>query len=314
MKIERNKYIFKDNNNIVRDRDRLYKSYMSYMFSRTQKMFKYSNLPSTIPARELELILQTNGCATFTKVKGEYYVFNGELGGKPNVYYLPTLSIVANPGLSYNATLTIDKDCVVIKNDSMYEGLVALNNRYANLLTDCDITIRQTLINKRCPVLIKANTDKTYQDALKFLKELDNGKAEGIITAYDFEDLLNTFDFGSKSGSLTEIIEATQYIKGHWYNELGLQSNFNMKRESISSEESSLNEDALIPLVDDMLSCREEGLAKVNEMYGLNIKVEVDSSRKQLRVEMQQDLDIKDAKIEDLLNSENPDTNKENIE
>ena len=35
------------------------------MFNRTNAMFKYNNLPDTIPSKELELLLQSNGLVYF---------------------------------------------------------------------------------------------------------------------------------------------------------------------------------------------------------------------------------------------------------
>lgn len=35
--------------------------YVSYMLNRTQSMFKYTGLPDSLPQRNLELMLQTNG-------------------------------------------------------------------------------------------------------------------------------------------------------------------------------------------------------------------------------------------------------------
>ena len=74
------------------------------------------------------------------------------------------------------------------------------------------------------------------------------------------------------------LIELEQYLKASWYNELGLNANYNMKRESINSGESQLNNDMLIPLVDDMLKRRKEGAEKVNNMFGTNITVELASA------------------------------------
>ena len=83
----------------------------------------------------------------------------------------------------------------------------------------------------------------------------------------------------SNNGSyLTQFIELHQYLKGSFYNEIGLNANFNMKREALGDGESSLNEDSLLPLCDEMLRCRQEDFDKVNEMFGTNIKVEFDSS------------------------------------
>ena len=67
-------------------------------------------------------------------------------------------------------------------------------------------------------------------------------------------------------------------MKASLYNELGLQSNYNMKRESINSGESQLNEDMLHPLIDDMLRERQIALEKVNAMFGTNITVEFNSA------------------------------------
>ena len=53
-----------------------------------------------------------------------------------------------------------------------------------------------------------------------------------------------------------------------------------MKRESLNSVESQLNDDALLPLVNNMLQCRIDGFNKVNEKYGTNITVELNSSWK----------------------------------
>ena len=60
-----------------------------------------------------------------------------------------------------------------------------------------------------------------------------------------------------------------------------------MKRESINSNEAQLNEDALLPLVDDMLMCRQQALEKVNNMFGTNISVELDSSWEDNEIELE---------------------------
>jgi hypothetical protein len=59
-----------------------------------------------------------------------------------------------------------------------------------------------------------------------------------------------------------------------------------MKRESINSNESQLNDDMLLPLIDDMLYMRKLGLDKVNEIFGTNIDVEFSSSWKNNEIEL----------------------------
>ena len=78
--------------------------------------------------------------------------------------------------------------------------------------------------------------------------------------------------------TMTELIEYQQYLKATMYNEIGINANGNMKRERLITDEIEVNNEALYPLIDNMLDCRLEGLAKINEMFGTNITVELNSS------------------------------------
>ena len=37
------------------------------------------------------------------------------------------------------------------------------------------------------------------------------------------------------SGALRQLVELLQYMKANWYHELGLDANYNMKREALNS-------------------------------------------------------------------------------
>ena len=69
-----------------------------------------------------------------------------------------------------------------------------------------------------------------------------------------------------------------QYLKASWFNEIGLNTNFNMKREYLSAEEIAANTDVLLPLVDDMLYNRERACDRINAMFGTNISVHKNSA------------------------------------
>ena len=91
-----------------------------------------------------------------------------------------------------------------------------------------------------------------------------------------FRSVNNTTTNGGVT--LTELFEYEQYLKASMFNEIGLSANFNMKRERLTSAEVETNTDNLYPLVDDMLNNRRYALEKINEMYGLNITVQFNSS------------------------------------
>src|SRR5699024_6008075 len=55
------------------------------------------------------------------------------------------------------------------------------------------------------------------------------------------------------------------------YNEVGIDLNFNMKRERLNSGEVSQNAEMLFPLVNNMFRNRKEGIEKLNEKFNLSV-------------------------------------------
>lgn len=261
--------------------------HIDYMLARTHRMFKWNNLPDTIPDRIPELFLQINGHVCFTEVKGDLYILTGGLGGPPDPYYMPTLYTVANPALNYSKSLKIGDECVVIPNDSMYKGLMPLFTRYAAAMTETELSIFIASINSRISEIISASDDDTKESAEIYLQHIQDGEL-GVIGESAFMEGVNVHagNAGSVHTIIEDLIELEQYQKASWYNELGLNANYNMKRESINSGESQLNRDALLPLVDDMLQVRQEKIEQVNKKYGTDITVDLASAWKDNEIEI----------------------------
>lgn len=265
------KYDFKNKNKNLND-------YITYMLNRSIIMFKYHNLPETMPQREIELLLQINGWGCVCEIDGNLYCLNGGLGGVPNAYNMPTEIIINNPYLKFNKTLTIDTDCVVIPNDSMYVGLLPLYNRYCTMLVENDITMILATVNKRVQNLLSANDDNTVESAKNFLKKVYDGEIGVIAESKLFDSLKVNASSVNSTVSMTELFEFEQYVKASLYNEIGLSANYNMKRERLTSAEVETNTDNLYPLVDDMINQRRKAVEKINEMFGTNIEIEFNSS------------------------------------
>ena len=266
------------------DKGAMLDSYVRYFLARLQSMFKYDGLPDTIPAKYLESYLLCNGNALIAKAPtdGKLYAFTGGMGGNPNAYYIPRKYIVANPYLQFTETYDIrnefeDGNAVLIYNDTYSQGLIPMLRRYCMQLVENDITLQLADVLARATINISATDDKTKKSAELWLKRLKEGKL-GIIAETAFLEGLNIREFQHVAQSIIPLIEYHQYIKASLYNELGLNSNYNMKRESINSNESQLNDDMLHPLIDDMLRERKEGIERVNKLFGLNISVDFDGA------------------------------------
>ena len=298
--IQRNSWIFGKCNNILNDKEALKKQIISQMLNKTITIFKYGNLPETITEKDIEIITQVNGYSIWKEVDGKLYVFYGSLGGEPNPYYLPTIAIIANPALRYNASLKIDEECVVMLNDYLYTGLMPLFNKYGSLLTEAEISLKYAIINARVPALLQSDNDNTYKSAKEFFTKIENGDGYGIIASKEFFEGIKSQDF-YKQPYIKDLIESIQYIKASWYNEIGLNSQFNMKREAINSAEVTLNEDILYPAVDVMLQCRKKAVEKINKMFGTNITVELNSVWEQNKIQEDLALQFKEAQVENLV-------------
>ena len=264
------KYNYLDKETNVRD-------YVNYCINRALAMFKYDGLPDTIPQTVLEKFNIMRGFTIWAKVNGELYVFEGGLGGEPDVYGFPTIATVANPALKFSGNFTIGEDCVIMPNDAMYMGLLPLFNRYCSLINENDITMLLADVNKRAQFIISATDDNTADSANLFLKKLFNGE-QATITDNAIMSGLQVNPATTANIAIMDLVEYQQYLRAGLYNEIGLNSNFNMKREKLTATEVEMNSGNLYPLVDDMLNQRRIALEKINAMFGTEITVEFASA------------------------------------
>lgn len=258
-------------------KDKNLSQYNNYTLAKTLSMFEYSGLPETIPYYELEKLLQKKGYAFITEVEGELYAFTGGLGGEQDVYGNPTKITISNPALNFNKTLDIKSDGVLIRNDDLLVGLLPLLNKYNSALVENDINMLMVGYNSRMQTLLSASDDKTKTSAEEFLTKMVDGEV-GVIGEAALFDGVKTHNSGTTQGNaITALIEFHQYMKGGLNNELGLKSNFNMKRERLTSGEVDSVEDELYPFIDNMMKCRLKAIEEINEKYATAINVDYGS-------------------------------------
>jgi len=286
---------YNDFKKYIKDKDTAVTYYITRYLDMTQSLFRYEGLPDTIPASVLEEILQTNGNVFFTKVNNNYYIFTGAAGGEVDEYYRPTLYTVANPALNLTQSYKIGIDGVLIKNDTEMQGLLPIIGKYAVLLTDGVISLNTASILCRINMLISAGDDKTKAAADLFLQKIENGDYSVIAENSFLQGIRMQTAPTNNSVYISQLIELVQYYKASLLNELGLNANYNMKRERLNSDEVALNIDALLPFVDNMLSERRKGLAAVNDMYGLNITVDLASAWKATHEENEKETENADT-------------------
>ena len=288
---------YKQARNLIYSKDTALNDFIDNMLIKCNQMFQYKNLPDSIPKRVLERFLLENGYCIFTKENDKFIVLVGGLGGELNEYNEYTKCIVSNPYLKLNKEYTINDDCILIRNDSKMKGLIPLLEKYGVLCGDCEVSINMLTNNLRTQFFISASDDKTKQNADIFIKKLIEGELS-VIGENQFLDGVKVHNVSSQANYIQQFIELNQYLKASAFNEIGLDANFNMKRERLTVNEVELNTSILIPLADNMLEERKNAIDLINKKYGLNIEVDLSSVWKMQKEEVDKATETQDTETD----------------
>lgn len=273
MKPAKHSYHYDIAKSYVKDKDKAITTFIHTSLDKTIGMFAYTGLPETIPAKELENILQAYGHTIIAEHNGALYALSGNFSGEEDVYGNARFYTVANVALKLSKTYEIGKDCVLVKNDFHTVGLLPVIMKYGALMLDTELTLNTIAILSRVTMLISAPDDKTKRSADVFLKHITDGDFSIIGENGFFDGIrLQTADTGNKY--VTSIVELMQYYKASFLNEIGLQANFNMKRERLVKDEVLMNIDSLFPFIDEMYTSRLEAVQAMNEMFDLSVSID----------------------------------------
>lgn len=281
------------NYNGVCDVEQNFHTYFKLLTNKCLSLFKWENLPETVDERFLMTQLILNGKVCWFNHEGRIYALNGAPGGEPNVYYEPQTFIVANPIIG-SKTLTIrNKDgsesidgldgVLMALTDIDYEltpaahgGLYGLIYQTAGLLADNISSLNVAQINGRASVAFTADTEALAESAEEVLKDIYSGKPYRVLS----EDILNKItatplSSSGQNNTIMTLIEAHQYILASFYNEIGIAGQWNMKRERVNTAETELMTGSLDVSVYNMIKNLKDAVEKINELFGTDIKVEL---------------------------------------
>jgi hypothetical protein len=256
------------------NKKRLQENYTNLMLDRMLGMFNYEGLPDSIPQYQVELQLLVNGYTFVYEYNGVLYAFSGTLAGDKNIYGEYTEFLINNPYIKLNKTVNIG-DGVLIKNDYKMHGLLDTIEQYSVLASECDLSFLSLAQTSRIQNIITAGDRATIESARQYYKSIEDG-LNNVIMDNAMLESLHVHNVSSNNNIINNIVSLKQYIKSEMYNTIGLNSNYNMKKERMITSEIESNCDNLYPLIDTMLKCREDSINKINEKYGLNITIQFD--------------------------------------
>lgn len=293
---------------------------LSWLMNKTAQMFEYEGLPDTLPHIALERLLQTYGSVCIWKVPERYkpigfgpsfatgvptqvgvnlYAFTYSFADAPDPYGEPYQVVITSPGFrpTISETLEINKDVVVIRNDTYYEGLYQLHKKYAKLLTEAEISLQSTLVLLRDQMTFIVKNERQRAAVSQYINSREVGDYASIL-APEMGSPLEVITNDGRSNAVELAVNGIQSIKSAWFNEIGLNPSFSLKREYTSAQEIDSNTDLLLPIIDDMFNQRKIGIDSVNTLFGTNITVKKSSAWKVKEDEIEITLKAEEAQAE----------------
>lgn len=264
----------------------LYRYYFDFILRLLYRVILFEGIPETVDETFFKLILYTQGKITFfdgqkiDEAASQLLAMNCSRAAEPTVYYIPRQVLVTNPRLKKSYTLTPGNDCEVIylseadkyNLSEINGGLFNLIERTATMLADNDISINIAQKNTRLVNLISGDTQNTVDSIKAVIASMYEGDPTIVVKSSLIDKLQGVpIIQNSTNNNLIELIQVQQYIISHFYEQIGLTTHDQMKKERLITAEINDNIDLAIFNIDDILESIQEGLQRVNAMFGVNI-------------------------------------------
>ena len=267
---------------------RLYRFYFDFILRLLYRVIVFENIPETVSETFLKLILYTQGKICFFKGDkigesgSELLALNCSRADTPDVYYIPRKVLITNPRLKKSYNIEPGKDCeiVYLSEADKYNlaevngGLYALIERTAVMLADNDISINISQKNTRLTNLVSGDTQNTVDSIKAVICAMYEGDPTIVVKSSLIDKLqgIPILNNTSNNQNLVQLIEVQQYILSHFYEQIGITTHDQMKRERLITAEINDNLDLAFLNIDDILESIREGLQRVNSMFGTNIE------------------------------------------
>ena len=271
---------------------RLYSYFVGQLYDGVSRVILLDNIPEDIDYDFVMEQLIMCGHIASVPTKEGFRLLEGALGGKRNEFFRPTEIIVDNPVLG-DIRVKNDVEGKMIyltPHDRLhtppmgYGGLSDLICSTAQLLADNTASINVAQINGRVLTIFSASNQQEATAAEIILKEMYAGQPYKVIHG---QNILSKFEVNPVASTVTgtmlkELVELHQYILAQFWNAIGIDANFNMKRERLVSAEVEANSTSLKVPISTILSELNAGFDVCNRIFGTDIHARLNPEYKPL--------------------------------
>jgi len=264
--------------------DAQYNLYYNDLLSCALRILNFDGLPNTIDPTYLKMCLYQGGrVAIFRDSKGDgsLRALDCATAGQPDIYYMPRYILITNPtfdGYSYQLEPGVDCAVIYCRECDRYQygrqtgGLFGLIATTAQLLADNTISINVATKNTRMINILAADQRITTISLQEAVRKMYDGDPTVVVQS-SLIDKLQALPLTDHADTqqLLHLLAVRQYIYSHFYEQIGLKTHDQLKKERLITAEIDEGVELAIYNIDDMITEIDRGIAEANRIFGTEI-------------------------------------------
>lgn len=197
-----------------------------------------------------------------------------------NLYYQPRTAIITNPVLPNTRYKTINEDCVILKINPNYTGVLDIVDYYAVKMAMISADVESNLINSKLSYIFTVKNQATANAVKKLYDQISQGNP-AVVVDKDLrnEDGSSNWEVFQQNLSsnyiVSDLLQDMRRVENEFCCKVGIPTMNTEKRERMSEAEITRNDVETESLVDGWLERLQDDIKKVNKMFpSVNLKVE----------------------------------------
>lgn len=197
-----------------------------------------------------------------------------------NLFYQPRTAIIANPLLPNTKNLTINEDCVVLKINPNYMGVLDIVDYYAVKMAMITADIESNLFNSKLSYVFTVKNQAAANAVKKLYDQIAQGNP-AVVVDKDLrtDDGANTWELFQQNISgnyiVSDLLEDMRKIENDFCCKIGIPTTNSEKRERMSEAEVTRNDTETESLIVGWIERLNDDIEKANAMFpSLNLNVE----------------------------------------
>lgn len=256
---------------------RMVRYFANYFLQRAISAFKFEGLPKWWDTNYFFSKLFLNGFLTIFNTD-VYGIIPQECAiGGLNVFYMPSFCIVANPLIKTPKELKIGIDCELIKLTRNFRGISDIITNYAQLAALAMQAVAVSLVNSKAPFIAMVK-DRAHSESMKkAYDKMSEGQpfivVDSLISDPNSEGTIFEKLEPGRNYITDRLLSDLRTIENRFDTEIGVPNANTDKKERMIVDEVNANNAETFAQSTVWLECLKESIKKVNNMFNLNISV-----------------------------------------